>query len=296
MQTCFKGSILGALALACLPAASFAACDIEIQSRGDAYINNYQADNRRNANEVLPLRLVNNGKKACTGRLFFRKQGVTGHLRGGSQDVLDYWVAENSQASSVIFDPNTDHSAGLSVRIPAGGSRSIDPRFILERGQDAEAGLYSANLDVVFQSQDDPSKTQSQPLGFQVDVDSSAQANFKGMSRGRGRHYTLDMGELTPKLRKQLGLQIRANTHVSVSIESDNRGQMKHETQADGEIAYDMKFRGQTVDLSGRTHVRIPARQARRGTTSNIDIQLEDFKKAPAGDYSDVIVIRVTAL
>ena len=282
------------------PAAMAAPCQLSVTSAQSAPMRGYDALSRTDYVAQLDYIVRNVGTGSCVGSLAFEDPaGAPGGLSGSGTQVLEFSLADPATITRPLWDSQTGTRAQLSVALTPGDTVTLRPHLVIARYQQARSGTYSRPLDLVFR--------EVGPVGLgaeirrsvtpAVRVRSSVQANFTGTdaTASAGGMAGLDLGVLTPGLRRDLGLQLRANTDVDVQITSDNAGQLAHETVPGAAIPYTLDLAGSRVDLSATQSIAVGAGLADTGRTAPITIEIGAFDRVPAGAYSDVVRVRVSA-
>lgn len=279
------------------PASARNSCDISIQTVGEARVDNYNALSREVKIEPIRLRLTNNGNRDCEGTIVFQRSDGDGRLVGPQNAALDYWIVDAGGFNNLLFDPGTSLQKSMPVQVKSGRTKEIRPRLFVHRGQEGISGIYRASIEAVFRPAGQPDDEERTTVRLSASVVPGVQANFVGVSRsnGRGGASLLDLGEIEPGMRRSVGLQVRANTEVDVEVSSENRGRLVQRRRGGGSIGYQMNVGGEAVNLGSQSDVVLPASVGRRGRTSRIVIQVENFDNAPAGQYGDTILFRISA-
>lgn len=271
-------------------------CDIHIQDHTNYGQQKYDSLSRYDYLEPLDIRLTHRGKGRCIGLLNFERGTSNGILSGVNGDNLNFLLLSSYSNNSILFDPETGQSNGLTVNLREGESTRLKPYFYLQRRQSGQSGTYSAPIDMVFTGRRS-SETRRQTLIIRAKVKASVQANFTGVRRLPGKTGTslLNFGHMESGQTERLGLQLRSNSDVDVTISSRHNGAMKNLNYEGEFLNYDMILGGHKVDLSSQDAVSLGTSVSRDGLTAPIEVTLDNFDKAAAGHYFDVIELRVSA-
>lgn len=270
-------------------------CQLRIRDVGQRHDNRYDPLSRYDYIQPLTLRIRNIGSGNCAGRLTFDRGSNMPDLKRSVGEQLAYLLLDEHDINRVLFNPKSVASRSIRLNLRPGRSVLVKPRLYIARGQSAHSGRYSANIDAIFR-QNRRNVSNRTSLHLDARVHASVQANFTGVDRGQGNSASfLRLGELEPGLRKTLGLQLRSNTDVDVTISSKNQGELTHSQIPDAIITYGLRVGGQDIDLSTAEEVVLPTSLHRNGRTSHIEVELENYTQAPAGKYADVLYVRVTA-
>lgn len=298
--------ILLGLALTIGSVISVEACDLTLESTGQIRFEDYSSVARETQPQKIVLRLRNDGEEACTGYMSVNAVDGEGHLIGLMGDRMSYGLFSGRESSQTLFQSGVQTQNQIPLRIPAEISRSVEMYVVVDRLQNLPAGTYMADLNLNIHSQS-LDLLESKVIRIGANIRPSLQANFTGIgslvtsnkssgSNSSSHRAVLDMGELTPNETHRLGLQIRANSPVTIQVSSEYSGALQHEHQV-GEIPYGVRFNQQNLDLSSTSILNGHASPKQNGHTNPLVITLSDFedKKVPAGKYMDVLTFRISA-
>lgn len=128
-----------------------------------------------------------------------------------------------------------------------------------------------------------------------------AQMNIVGAAAtfGEGASVTrVDFGILETGARRRVFLQVRANGRARLSIASANQGYLMRADHAAGEggIPYLASFDGRPVDLSREWAEDFEPPSSLAGASMPLDLALGTVGPRPAGNYSDLLTIEISAL
>ena len=274
----------------------FSRCELAISEVSQHAHNKYDPLSNQDYVQTIELRIRNVGAKKCKGSLTFDTGAGTGKLQGSSGESLEYILLDEYNLRKVLFNPDRQAQNSVSLNLNPGRSTQFNPRLYISRSQSAASGKYETSIDAIYQSYGDLRQTRK-AFHFGTHVGASVQANWVGVDRlGNNGHYgAVKLGELKPGLRRNLGLQLRSNSDVDVSISSQNQGSLANKSLSNTSIDYDFSIGGHNIDLSTTDDVLLPADLSRNGVTNSIEIALSDFSNVPAGRYGDVIHVRVAA-
>jgi hypothetical protein len=275
---------------------SFSRCELAISEVNQRTQNKYDPLSHYDYLQPVELKIRNVGSKKCSGYLSFESGAGNDKLIGTSGNTLNYLLVDEHNLGKILFNPQRYSQTRLSINLKAGRSVHFNPRLYIPRGQSAISGKYQSQIDVVYQGHKGSYRKRI-PFHFGAHVRASVQANFVGVNRlrNKGRYGVVKLGELSPGLRRTFGLQLRSNSHVDVSVSSQNQGELAHKSLIDAGIGYSMRIGGNDIDLSSQTEVTLPADLSRNGLTNTIEVELDEYINAPAGRYRDLIHVRVSA-
>jgi len=281
------------------------ACDLSLESTGQMRFEDYSSVARETQPQKITLRLRNDGDEACTGYMSINAVDGDGHLIGLTGDRMSYGLFAGRESSQVLFQSGVQPQNQTPIRILAERSLSVEMYLVVDRLQNLPAGTYTTDLNLNIQNQS-LSLLESTVIRIGTNIRPSLQANFTGIgglvssnkssgSNSSRERTVLDMGELTPNETRRLGLQVRANSPVTIQVSSEHNGALKHEHN-EGEIPYDVRLNQQNVDLSSTFIIDGQASLEQNGRTNPLVITLSDFgNKVPSGKYADVLTFRISA-
>lgn len=275
---------------------SFSRCELAISEVNQRTQNKYDPLSQNDYLQTVELKIRNVGSKKCLGTLGFQLGAGNGKLAGGNGDALDYLLVGEHNLGKILFNPQRQSQSRLSISLKPGRSVQFNPRLYIPRAQGATSGKYETLIDAVYQGY---GSHQQKHIAFHFGshVRASVQANFVGVDRSgqNGQYGVVKLGELTPRLRRTLGLQLRSNSDVDVSISSENQGELAHKSIPETSIGYSLRVGGHDIDLSSKYEIVLPTDLSHKGLTNSIEVELDDFGNVPAGRYGDIIHVRVSA-
>ncbi|MCI1755622.1 MAG: hypothetical protein LKM31_07390 [Sphingobium sp.] len=267
-------------------------CDPHLQDLGEARIENYEALSGASYTVQLKLRLDNHGDTACVGFIRFAADHSEKRLSGPNAASLSYYIVDEADIGRLLFDPSNHSGRDIPVTVPAHSSIDINPHALVPASQPGRSGQYSASLHVSYFPAQAGDASDGTTAKIAASVKPGVQANFVGLSSGQ--RAELDMGELTPGLSRSIWLQVRASADVDIHISSDHHGQLRHE-RSDARIPYRMMLDDQSVDLSRGSRVAVGLADSIRGQNLPLAITIDDYDRAPVGNYDDVVTFTISA-
>lgn len=281
------------------------ACEPSVTVVGDARVNPYDSLAGGYYLEPLVIRVRNSGRSACVGRLRLETLDGLTALVGPNGGTLAYVMVAPRDISDVVLDPLTGQNDSIRVRVPPGRAEEIRPQLYMLAGQRARSGLYSAPIGIELR----PAPNEQAENGEGHDwspvstrgtvaalVQPSVQANFVATDSvsGSGTAASVSLGNLTTGLRRDLGIQVRANTDVDVSISSRENGVLKRDGNGAASVNYDLIVGGSVFDLSSPATTELSAITNLGGVTNPVSIIVGDTRGAPSGRYSDQITFTIS--
>jgi hypothetical protein len=279
------------------------ACDPVVVVPAETRIDNYNSLTGGFYTEPLEIEVTNNNEpsegSACVGRIQFSNTGTNTQLTGPTGDRLNFLIVDADNVSNVIFNPLNPVQSGISINVPPGKSRRVKAKLYVVGGQSAASGSYTNSITAQFVGRPNgPPGESSSPVSVALAASVLAvlQANFVGTDTlsGNGRNGGINLGEILPGMRRDLGMQLRSNAPVDVTVSSTNNGRLKRSATDQG-IGYLILLNGNSLDLASANDLELPTAITPGGRTNPLSIQISNFVNAPAGDYGDVITFRITA-
>ena len=297
--------LAGGLALSAASVVSAQACDLTLESAGQVRFEDYSSTDREVRPQKITLRLRNDSDDACVGAMNIEAVDGNGYLVGLSGERMRYGLFSGRDSSQIVFQSGSQSQNQLPISLPADSSRTLDMYLVVDRFQNLPAGSYMTDLNLTLQNQD-LRNLDSMTIRVGANVKPSLQANFTGIggivssksaltSKSSRQKAVLNLGELTPNETRRLGLQIRANSPVTIQVSSENSGALQHE-HGEGEIAYGVRLNEQYLDLSSSSILRGYSSPKKNGRTNPLVVKLSDFgNNVPAGKYADTLTFRISA-
>lgn len=271
-------------------------CRPTISTLNGATIASYDA--LANSDFVAPMQIVvrNNGTDPCTGVVNFNARRSDDKLKGPRAFAFDYLIVGESNANDIIYDPMADRGRAIPVNIPAGGSVTLRPQLRVNGGQTGQSGRYEAVIEAKFREiRDREVGAIETTVALAASVVPSVQANFAGLDGGSPTLATLALGELSTGLERSIGLQLRSNTDVDVTVTSMNRGTLVRKGGG-GEIPYDITIGNRAINLRQIDEIKLQlGDDSTRLKTRQINVKIGDTARSRAGTYDDTITFRVSA-
>ncbi|MDB5702771.1 MAG: hypothetical protein JWL66_2970 [Sphingomonadales bacterium] len=192
--------------------------------------------------------------------------------------------------------------AGLwSVQVSSAARTRVTLRFDVAMGGVVQAGVHPEQLSLELRAADTVSSMNEVPLTIMLASPPRAQMNIAGATGTFGSSGTVsevDFGVMETGKVRHVFLQIRANTRAMLSIDSQNRGQLKlldPEQGGDG-IPYETELAGETVDLSQHWQREMAPPRTMAGTALPFDLTLGLVGPRRAGRYGDILTIMISGL
>ena len=128
-----------------------------------------------------------------------------------------------------------------------------------------------------------------------------AQVNLSGTSGSFGEVGSMtvvDFGIAKKDAVRKLFVQLRSNTHSKLTIDSENKGVLKHKDypKEAPPIPYTAKLDGEVVDLTKQFEAEYDLPKTYAGQSIPLELKLGEVKGAMAGKYADIIVFEFSPL
>jgi len=276
------------------------ACDIVLENSSQSRFEEYNSQNRKVFPQKLNINLRNIGAEKCNGFLSVTAQGRNNYLNGSNGEFMTFRVYKARNTSQTLFQSNSNVQNRVPITLEAGSTKMIELFLVIDRFQNVSAGTYISDLDMTLTSSN-LTPISSAQIRVGTKINPILQANITGTNGSATsndqshKRHSLSLGELLPNKNHRLGLQIRANTPVIISVASENKGALRHEIET-AEIPYAFEINGQSLDMKQTSQIDGRSSLKTDGLTNPINIGLTDFgDKMPAGNYSDVITFQISA-
>ncbi len=207
------------------------------------------------------------------------------------ENELNHLVSDSQQ--NLIFDWHSSNGYQRSGRwYTKLSSSEPDATFQLNypSQQRIDAGSYFGRLQATIGDPDLNVKQAS--LDVSVSVPPTAKIQFYGLSQN---HYDLDLGVLTTN--KTIGyapkLWIESNSGYRVSVESLNRGSLRHQSEdIRWDIGYKMYLDSQQIEITSPI-AYWRSSQSTFGRPVSMEFVVGDVVDKPAGQYRDTLQISI---
>lgn len=290
-----------ALAAALIPTSAWA-CEPELRLSRAPTVD-YDSFDGAQRIEPFEVEVINNGGTACVGQLIVGMTTTPRAFTTATGDEIAFDIIPEDSVSPRIYDPASNTSEPISIRLPPRQSRIVAMRLRLPAGQMAPAGDYSVPLDFVLSAGPQPSNpggglpvdfpSVTEAIVLYADVTPRVQANFTTISAtDNGRVGMIDLDEITSNELRDFGIQIRSNVDVDISIRSEGRGNLVHAEDEDAKIPFTLSIAGQPIDLSAESSV--PGQTSLAGVTNAIQLRVGSTEGARSGEYSDDVVFTIS--
>ena len=269
-------------------------CQIDVDSGGEVawrglYGRGYEASSPPTSEPVL-LTLRHTGQ-AC--RWFIVVQGVEAGLRGAG-DTLAYDILDAPAGRSIAARDSLGTLATRRSGAFAAGEEQVQlPLFVtFAPGQPVAGGTYAGQAIVsLYRDTGVPELVRQVPLVVSARVPPAVSVSAPAFATARTT--TLDLGRLENGASATVDFTVTANVGVTVTLSSQGRGRLIHETGLTA-IPYKVMFAGRLTDLS-TTSATIPLRRSATFSVLPLTVNVPKAEGAAAGRYRDTITLTFSA-
>ncbi len=170
--------------------------------------------------------------------------------------------------------------------------------YFLETNQSVAAGLYTDSVQVELYEGVPGNHIlhDSRTINFSADIDPYIDVTVQG-GQGVGRKTTLNFGTAKPGISLGFNINVNANTGYDMTLESENRGVMRLDTQRKpNTIPYTLYKEGQRLDLSSIVNLPyLDTSISKAVVRHDFIVTIGGFDYVLSGEYEDTIVITVKA-
>jgi len=238
----------------------------------------YHVKSQVDAEKTIRVDTINTSD--CT--LYFSLSSQNqGYLKSNSQ-FIDYQIRlENQLLSRSINQVKLNNS-------------KVDIRLVIPAGTPVKAGYYTDRLELRLY---DENKQTVDEIEIEIETNIQPRTSLSLLGYNTFSN-TVYLGELKPAEKYTMlpSLQIVTNTDVQLNVTSENKSRLLHSIFSNKYgISYTLQLGSEEINLvkasslnfsySGQTEFYIP-----------LSIQLEDFTRQAAGEYSDVIRFQISPL
>lgn len=170
--------------------------------------------------------------------------------------------------------------------------------------QDAVAGAGEHAAELLLELRDTAAtaaRTAPMPVRIVLATAARAQMNIVGAAAtfGEGARVTrVDFGEMATGATRRVFLQVRANTGARLTIDSANRGRLVLPDAPEGQegVPYSARLLDLPVDLTEHWEHVIDPPKTVAGASIPLDLVLGEVGGRPAGAYSDILNLELSAI
>jgi hypothetical protein len=258
----------------------------------------YDAFALSNAYAVVTFDVENSENDSCTLELAL--------VRDDHIPIEEVHVAETDVRLKATVDPG----GGVAASRPGVWAVGVEPlaktrialRFDVVGGGIVASGVHGDELLLELREAGHTAPTvNSVPLHLELASPSRAQMNIAGANGSFGATTTVSsvsFGNMQSGDVRRVFLQVRANSEAVLSIDSQNQGKLLLNGQP-GEsegITYSLMLSQETIDLSRHWQRQIAPPHTMAGESIPLDLTLGQVGGQPAGTYSDMITIVLSAI
>ena len=265
-----------------------------VDSAKTVTVSDVEVGVREVSRENFQIRVRNQGTGACSATIRFAR--VDGFA---SADSLEYTLRSGSSALQVL--PNEAAAATSESELFVGGLPSGDRGravpFLLSIPSEwgIAAGFHTDQLQLTLLDSTGQ-VTDRLFLTINVTVPPSVSLRVVGAT-GTNRIATINLGNITSRdvsTSDPFGIRVWSTSAYSVSFESENGGNLRHEDGRDT-IPYELRMDRQLVNLSGSGEFVFPERTTSLGRVHRLRVQAGPAT-GRAGGYGDRVTVTVSAV
>ena len=243
--------------------------------------------------------IVRNTGGECPFFISFSGSSNVRYLRFGNKQIA-YGLYDSVQRSNPLKGLPTATQRNLLTG-EFKGQKNMQPFtyfYFLETNQSVAAGLYSDSVQVELYEGVPGNHIlhDSRTINFSADIDSYIDVIVQG-GQGAGRKTTLNFGKAKPGISLGFNINVNANTGYDMTLESENRGVMRLDTQRKpNTIPYTLYKEGQRLDLSSIVNLPyLDTSISKAVAHHDFIVTIGGFDYVLSGEYEDTIVITVKA-
>lgn len=290
-------AMAAAVLLAPIPAAAAAQCQARIEAPGQVRSAPLDPFLARSTLIEIPVSVRYTSDQRCPLTITATSSGGGRRVLRSGPHTLPYVLTD---ASSFEL-PN---AAGL-VRgfvIPPGAptpTRSVKLLGRIDVEQAVPAGSYTDQVELrLYNAATGELLDGPATLALEVEAPQRVQINLAGVRGpfGAGAGYSvMDFGRLETGETQSAYLQVRANSDVSIVVESERGGVLAPREGSGPGVPYMLRLDGQTVALRGGASggLRRSPTRSLAGQSYEVQVTIGAVEGLFAGDYQDVVTLTV---
>lgn len=243
---------------------------------------------------TFTVEAVNGGSDPCTVALAVASSGNsnTRYFRKGAERLR--YVVETTGGDDYpneIDEPRGSHT----IDGGAGKKKTITLKVKVPAGLIAPAGSYTDTMTLRLYRKNGPQLGADRTVNAGALVEARAQVNIAGASSSWGAWSVdeLDFDTLTQGETRSARVQVRATTGVTIKVDSQNDGVMKHTVLGSASVPYQLKLNGNALSLGGVAEVNVAPPISLDGGSYPMVVTVGDVSGRPAGRYKDLLIVTV---
>ncbi len=294
------------LVLGCLYSSSALAqdCKLRLENLVDVEIKTTTSSShsqisivQNKRNETFKVR--NTGDGDCPFFVSFSGSSNVRYLESAGNRIV-YGLYDSVQRSNSLKGLPTATERNLLTGEFKGQTnmQSFTYFYFLETNGSVAAGLYSDSVQVELYEGVPGNHIlhDSRTITFSADIVPFINVTVQG-GQGAGSKTTLDFGTAKPGISLGFNINVNANTGYDITMESENRGVMRLDTQrTPNAIPYTLYKEGQRLDLS--SIVKLPYLDtsiSKAVARHDFIVTIGGFEYVLSGEYEDTIIVTVKA-
>ncbi len=238
----------------------------------------YHVKSQNDAEKTIRVDTINTTDCTLYFSLSSQNQGA---LKGNSQ-FINYQIRLENQLLS-----KTNNQVKLN-------NNSVDIRLVIPAGTPVKAGYYTDRLQLKLYDENKQSLDE-----VEIEIETTIQPRTSLSLLGYNTFSsTVFLGELRPAEKYTMlpSLQIVTNTDIQLNVTSENKSRLIHTVFSTRYgINYTLQLGSEEINLAKASNLNF-AYSGQSEFFIPLSIQLEDFTRQAAGEYSDVIRFQISPL
>ncbi len=256
--------------------------------------------------QSAPLTISNQRKNACNYFITFSEgsSGTYNRTLLNGANVLNYQLYDQASQANILKDlPAATASEVLSGNFTGRGAQQLSFFLVIPAEQVVRPGTYTDTITMTAYEGDPTSSIQHRTRTLTISATVLEQIDLSLVNPGGSFNPALtarliDFGILQTGKFSDFDLRVRSNIGYSISLSSQNIGNMAHIDPTDSSlIPFSFTANSVNVDLSGpaATVINTPLPTSPLGTPYPMRVTVGTIGNASAGDYQDNITITIIA-
>lgn len=242
------------------------------------------------------FKVTGNGE-SCRFFVTFSGNRPTRYLKGPNGNSLTYGLYDSVQRHNPLLDiPAAKNNVLTGEHNGNQPVRTLRYHFFAALDETALAGTYQDMVQVNLYEGDlnNFNLRDSKMVLYTVLVPTSIDISIRASG---GNSAVLDFGSLEPGEGQSFTAEVITNIPYDLSIQSENRGALKHQSgRLPGRIYYTLTHARKVINLSETSHLAFPQQKKNLQVDMlNFNITIEDFEFVLRGKYQDSLLLTVTA-
>lgn len=221
---------------------------------------------------------------------------VVPQLANGSNHLAYDIISSTNGPSLLSPDYFGTQTSRIEGQFQLGTSVQMVPLLVaIPAGQFVRSGSYQGQALLRLFAEEEGSELLQAEVPLTIATRVASGLEIRSPEFGPGlRETSIDLGELSGGVEREVSFAVRSNTDVNVSFRSENGGKLAHAHGAPG-IPYQLNVRGNLVDPAAGGPISMPFREdgAEHDVPLLIEIPVSSSGRA-AGYYHDTLMVTFT--